>query len=822
MLALDELARGVRPERTVLLLGAGAAVTSGAPTGAGLATFLAAQLTPRPSTDDLAQVCGIWEIRKDRQSLVKAVRERLVGLQPSNALLTLPTYPWRHIYSTNFDQLVEKAYRSANKSLDVIRSNYDFHEQLSSTTRLYKLHGCVSQDVAFGQAARLVLTERDYDHVKEYREAVFRSLAFDLTTADTLVIGQSLSDAHLRQLAKEASALRTQSGTPGRVFMVVYERDDDQAALLEQFGLTVCFGSLEDLAYQLGQATTSELVASSTSPIGGLLPSRLAPACIDVAHASMISGNALRLFNGASATYGDIATGLTVERAVEQRLLETQDSRQGFFTAVTGVAGVGKTTLARRILYRRSEEGFACWETLDAYPIDVDGWLEVEANLRRAKRQGFLLIDDCTRSLGSVNRLADKLAALDRPFLRLVVTANAGAWSSRHKSRAFFSRGNQMKLGRLTDVDLERFVNLVDAERRINELVEPSFKLLSKAQQRARLRDRCSAEMYVCLKNIFGSNELDYILLNEYSALGEAERDVYRHVAALQAMGAKVHRQLVLRCLNVEAGQLDALLTLLEGIVEEYVVNASEGLYRWSVRHDVIAGVIAQYNFADSQQLRNLFEVIISGINPGVFMELETARALCTTDWGIPRLTDPDDQITLFRQLIAVLPAERIPRRRLIKRYLDSRDLGEAAQAIKSARAAFGGDTIVDRYEVLMSLYRAEEDSQLLPQYRLAILNEALRKGKALASSGFTDKHNIRVLADVAVAIARRTGDTSEIEAAVQRFYQAEEELLDPEIGRLALQYERVAHTLRPFAERGSQEPAVATDEPPVVELVEE
>lgn len=56
--------------------------------------------------------------------------------------------------------------------------------------------------------------------------------------------------------------------------------------------------------------------------------------------------------------------------------------------------------------------------------------------------------------------------------------------------------------------------------------------------------------MFVCLKNIFGRTDLDYILLEEYAGLNEPEQDIYRHVAALQAMDARVHRQLVLRCLK--------------------------------------------------------------------------------------------------------------------------------------------------------------------------------------------------------------------------------------------------------------------------------
>ena len=53
----------------------------------------------------------------------------------------------------------------------------------------------------------------------------------------------------------------------------------------------------------------------------------------------------------------------------------------------------------------------------------------------------------------------------------------------------------------------------------------------------------------MCLKNIFGFEELDDILLSEFKGLPEEAQDIYRYVCAIQAMGGKVHRQLIVRLL---------------------------------------------------------------------------------------------------------------------------------------------------------------------------------------------------------------------------------------------------------------------------------
>jgi SIR2-like domain len=793
MLTMQELTSRLSPERVCLLLGAGSAVSSGAPTGAGLAEYLARQLNPVPVTRDLARVCGIWEIRKDRRSLVDSVRQRLAPLRPSNGLLSLPHFAWRHIYTTNFDELLERAYSSVREPLTVVRSNFEWVADTPGVTTLFKIHGCVTQDISLGNTARMVLTERDYDAVADYRQTLLTSLRFDLLSADVLVIGQSLQDHHLRADAKEVASLRATAGATGQVYVLAFEHDLDEASLLEASGLTVTFGSLEDLMVKLSEKAPQHPSSRGPgSPIGGLLPTHVAPTCIDVAHALTLAPNAGRLFNGGAASYADVQAGYTARRSAESRLVKAPNSTRGFLTSVIGPAGVGKTTVARRVLSDFAQQGFACWEAVPEYDLDVDGWLVVEGNLRAAGRQGFLFIDDCTRKMPHVNRLATRLCQVDRPFLRLILTSTSAEWKMRQKSPFFFSRGNLVQLGKLTEFDLAEMVNLVEQVPQITNLADADFLRLGRNRKLARLRDRCKSEMFVCLKNIFGSNELDFILLNEFSALGDAEQDVYRHVAVLQAMNAEVHRQLIMRVMGLDYESLKPLLLSLDGVVEEYTVNASLGLYGWTTRHDVIAETIAKYKFDEPQELFQVLETLISGLNPTVGMELATMHAMCSSDWGISHLPSEEDQVALLNRLIDVVPGERTPRRRLVRRHLESRELGEAYQAIQAARRVIGQDNIINRYDALRLLYRAEEDSLLQQGDRLALLKQAAGMAEAVLVRDPLDVHTMRVFGNIAVKIATLSGQAQRLEDAVNRLRAAQQQLLDPEVGKLARHFDQV------------------------------
>jgi hypothetical protein len=795
---VEDLARRIKPDQTILLLGAAAGVPSGAPTGAQFATYLARRLSPVPAGDNLSEIATIFEHRTSRRELVEAVQQRLAGLAPTGGLLLLPEFDWRSIYSTNFDRLVEAAYRATDRPLSVVRSNFDWSKELSGPV-LYKMHGCETQDVGLGHKHRMVLTERDYDQVREYHQTLFTALSHEMLTADTLIVGQSLADQHLKELAKKASQLHQTSGTPGRVYLLSYQSDPDRALIFEQWGIDVTAGSLETLLHAIAQEHTPVSQVSSSATLGlptaRDLPVQLRASTTDCNHAAGLVPDARRLFNGGAASYADIAFGYTIERAVEPRLLETQQSVRSLCTALLGGAGVGKTILARRILSARMKQDFLCWEHRNAFPLDVSSWLAVEENLRQHQRQGFLLIDDCTDQLSAVNRLIDALARLDRAHLRLVVTATSSSWESRRKTPQFFTRGQFERLSRLTPLDIDRFVNLVEQQRPIRELVEESFLALNHGQRVRHLRDRCNAEMYVCLKNIFGFEELDDILLKEFKDLEPAPQDIYRYVCAIQAMGGKVHRQLIVRLLGIDAGQLMLQLSQLEGIVSEFDIDAGRGLFGWSSRHDVIAGVIATYKFGDPDEQRELLHNLIQGLNPTVWVELETANALATSDMGIDRLPSHKEQVQLLTELVKVVPGERTPHRRLIRKYLAVEDTGSAKQAIDIATRDVGQDDIVDRYRVRLIVLRAQKSSELMLEDRTSLLFEARSQAKKLLARRLDDRHNYRLLAEVGVALLRLKGDASVLREGIDALKVAEQAIADPDFASDRKHYEQILRT---------------------------
>ncbi len=790
-ISLDKLVSSIVPGKTTLLLGAGASASSGAPMGASLAHHLWMALTgDGPKSDDLMETATVLARRYGRRAVIEEIGAKLRPLKPAGGLLGLVQLGWPAIFSTNFDELVEKAFRQSSIPLCTYRSNYDFsNKDDHSGVKFHKIHGCITQDESLGHKASMVLTEEDYEVPDQFRQTMFANLSASFLNGDVLVIGQSLRDRHLNDLVKKVLAAKPQ-GAPGHLYVLIYDEDDLRAPLLEDKGARVAFGGLEDFVHAVangrGAVAAPVPVAAPTS-----LPLSIVSATRDVALEARKDPNVVRMFNGGPAGFPDIRAGATFERArYEVAAREIVDGR--FLTVITGAAGVGKTTFARQLVLSAMENGCSGWEHAADFGFQWRPWLAVEAQLRADGARGILFVDECTHYLRQINELVDALSEIDEPALSLVLTANAAQWVPRIKTPNIFKHGHLLELGRLEQQEISSLINLLESNREISALVHLEFRRKSRQQKADALRQRCSADMFVCLNNIFASENLDTILLQEYEQLSENYREYYRYVSALQAVGARVHRQLIIRMLGMPPAQVSAALEGLHGIVDEYDIRPEDGIYGWTTRHLVIARKIADYKFSGLKELVSLFDAIIDHINPSISVELQSVRDICDADFGIGRLGDASERRRLYGKLIDVAPGERIPWHRLIRELLSAGELDTTEYIIRDAEEAVGRDAPIDRFKVRLLINRANKTPGISDSDRIAILRKAYEVATKNIGAHRWDKFSYSTLCDVAVLLVQKGESEYLLNEAIERMKEAAERIQDPEMQRQIRHYQEL------------------------------
>ncbi|MBK9751894.1 MAG: SIR2 family protein [Nannocystis sp.] len=799
MLTLAELAARLNPRKTVLFLGAGASIPSGAPAGEQLGKDLATGLQQRYPGGDLTEATQILERKVGRARLVEVLHQRLISLVPSTGLLVLPDLNWPILFSTNFDLLIEDAYKACNKPLVTIRSNFDWEKIREGTPTLFKIHGCISQDICRGDRGRIVLTERDYDEYSDFRKALFGRLALALQTSDVLFIGYSLRDRHIRDEVKLASREKRLQGAPGRIYVLVFDEDADRAAFIEEeLGVSVCFGNVDTLMHAMASKQAAEDSTEAPSEDIGehwMLPISIRASSRVINHTVGGEANAMRLFSGSPASFADITNGFTFQRTMEAPIIERLEAG-AVCVSIVGVSGVGKTTMSRRIAHKFAANNYFVWEHDSNFSLDSKSWASVSETLARAGKRGLILIDDCTAVLGQINRLLeDFLSKQEERGLQVILVAERAAWNPRRKSKVIFEndRINTFSLSLLDHADIERMVDLTESCRDIQKLMSKNYAKLDHEGRVSRLRQRCSADMFVSLKYVFGSESLDAIILREYAALAPEHQDIYRTVAALEVSGTRVHRQLIIRLLNTPAYTLQGVLAVLEGIVDEYNINQKDGLYGWRTRHNVIARVVTEYKYSNPDEFTKLIDDVVENLNPSIVIEQQTIAALCNAEFGIKKVASLEKRIELYSRLISKAPRERIPYHRLIGDLIRSGQVEEADTQLRIAIDQVGIDPPLHRYKVRLALERATKIHGIQVSDRRVMLERAYN----LAHEGIrrypNDKYAYIIFEDIGLAFERICGEVEYLEEAVGIMKSGYERTLDPDLA------ERIERALRDY-----------------------
>src|SRR5262245_24389023 len=110
-IAMLELLDQLQPEKTVLIFGAGASVPSNAPSVGTLIEAISTEFRIESDGLNLAEISALAEDRRNRTELIAVIRKKFEGLRAKGALLNLPNHQWKALYSTNYDELIEDAYR---------------------------------------------------------------------------------------------------------------------------------------------------------------------------------------------------------------------------------------------------------------------------------------------------------------------------------------------------------------------------------------------------------------------------------------------------------------------------------------------------------------------------------------------------------------------------------------------------------------------------------------------------------------------------------------------------------------------------------------
>ncbi|EKF39860.1 hypothetical protein NA8A_23789 [Nitratireductor indicus C115] len=195
---LKEFPAALHEGSAAVFIGAGVSMAAGYPSWASLLREIGDELGINSSDiHDLAALAQ-WHIRESGGATgVRNVIKHEIGKDRKvpETLETLARLPLRHIWTTNYDRLTERAFVAVNRPIDVVSGAKDLSLRATpGAARLYKMHGSVDR------LDDIVISTDDYELYRSRRGAFSTLLQAHLSSMSMLFVGLSLTDPNIRHV----------------------------------------------------------------------------------------------------------------------------------------------------------------------------------------------------------------------------------------------------------------------------------------------------------------------------------------------------------------------------------------------------------------------------------------------------------------------------------------------------------------------------------------------------------------------------------------------------------------------------------------------
>ncbi len=368
---LERLIKVLKIENPILLLGAG--FSYGAynsygevPMGDGLKLKLLLEFyegTPAYSElfyEDLREVCSNIVSDKKEKDLHKFLTSIFKDLNPCEWHLDFTDYPWKKIYTLNIDDLVENIYKKNNKKYTV--QNVQQKENKNTGPLLIKLHGDVNHpDNPY------VFDDETYMESNSTKNCSVDSFTYDFYNNDTIFIGTEFNEEDLISdlIKKQSSGYRdyklhffvVPKINNRKIRSIINERENYIHIPMETKEFIEIVKNIVNTQTDF-EYLEKELIHSNFIKIGSNFCKK---------------NYESKIYSGSTVSYYDIYYGYDIPfydyKKIQDEVLKNKSNS---IISVYGKAYIGKSTLAKRMLYELYTQEYYSFEIRISNILDFE------------------------------------------------------------------------------------------------------------------------------------------------------------------------------------------------------------------------------------------------------------------------------------------------------------------------------------------------------------------------------------------------------------------------------------------------------------------
>ncbi|RED37357.1 SIR2 family protein [Paenibacillus sp. VMFN-D1] len=688
----ERLISAIKSGKVVLFLGAGANYHGKLSNGGAipLANSLSRLLCNRfdiPESDNLTDVAELIEATYSRKELNRYVVELLTGAVASNAFNLISTFKWNSIYTTNYDLLVESAYKKphAIQNLKVYHTSDESIDLGENDVPLYKLHGCISK--ADSIEGKLIITPDDYAEFRKYRARLFNRLADQLYDKPFLYLGYGRQDPNFRTILAEVhDQMRGDIPEGFALFPGKTEHHDKvwngkNVTLLDidvdEF-LEYLNNELSDRDYsqklEFKFPISKQYEAITLTDIPEILTYFSLPI---YQYGDKL--NPFKFYKGSEANWIDLHNKVDAERDLyNEIMLELLEDSISINTntqvtsyCLIAEAGAGKSTLLRRMAFDLSNdfEQLVFWYKGERR-INLD---IIQKIFKETNKRIFIFVDRASKFIGNLDTIRRDSNALSIP-LTIVMADRANEWN--YYSSRSYTFTNSWTMGKLSDTEIGKIINKLEDFDCLGNL-----KDLTEEQRLVKFKEYSDRQLLVALREATEGKDFDELILEEYESIPNTNAQrAYLHICCLHAFGKGIRTSTLARSLETPLSKLYDFLAPLEGLID-----FKDDVY--TARHAIVSQIVF---FSLPESLRiDLLTQLIERLDLGFLSDKHIFRSLMNNDELIYNLGDINIRRRLFEALKEANPSdayiEQHEARMEIRSVNEGGSLERAERLLKSA-----------------------------------------------------------------------------------------------------------------------------------------
>ncbi|MFD1674129.1 SIR2 family protein [Alicyclobacillus fodiniaquatilis] len=671
------------------------------PDGTALAKKLTEKFSVPVSGDsyDLTKVSQYIEMKHGgRTQLVAFIRECLIDANPSDSFMWIPSVKWKAIFTTNYDNVIQKAYDqypSPNLNyVTITRSTgiKDFDPKLELP--IFHLHGALFEE----GSPNIIITQQDYVKFKEQRRMMFEHLKHYMAASCVLYIGYSHNDSNWNSLLTEIEEEFYPADIPVAYRVDPYTSALDTELLKARNIITISQKFDEFVNDAKLQVVTSDAQKISLEELRSHIP-------VDFRDSEELNpASALRLFSswdyvnnglengqlkpdvhnyvrGDKPTWGTVFNDMYFTRDVEDEMYDslldyaTETKNRTRVCMLSAPAGYGTSTLlmvlASRLVKDRAGQVFFHRNPTELREGDVFYALSLDSSQRK-----IFFIDNAADYTNIIRRILFKARESNHAVL-IVLGDRRNEWA---QARTQIT-GDTFEIQPLSDTEIERLIDFLSKYNELNKLEH-----LDREHQIAAIRRNYNRELLVSVREATEGNNIEAIIEDEYFGIkDEFSRRAYAIICCFHQHGSLLRIELLSSLLEVSVVQLyDKIKGFLDGVVQFECINERRGEYAARARHRIIASIVWE-RCLDAGTQDEIIHLAVDKMNILHRLDKAAFESFIRSDRFVDSLRTLESKIRFFEKACKKDPDNPYVRQHYARMYVRSDIESSALRTIEEA-----------------------------------------------------------------------------------------------------------------------------------------